>query len=166
MHNDSAQTLEASTEVHCAAIFLEVSRMRTLARSTTAFVGLILAIMGLRWLLMPGSAAAGLYLELPDDPMAMSTLIGDFSAFFLAGAAMCFMGALRQQANWNYACALLIGGAALFRFLAFLMHGAGLPYELLVVEVVTATLLVWTAPRVHLDRRNGSAQGAAYESEV
>ena len=140
--------------------------MQNFARVTTALIGLLMAIIGLRWAIAPLSGAAGLYLELPDDPLARSTLIGDFSAFFLAGAAMCLMGALKQQAIWIYSCALLIGGAALFRILAYFFHGAGLPYEFVMVEVFIAAFLVWAGPRVRFDRRRGYGSNAVYESEV
>lgn len=140
--------------------------MRIFARAITALIGLLLLVMGLRWVSFPAAAAAGLHLELPDDPFARSTLIGDFSAFFLGAAAMCIIGTLSRQANWIRACALLLGGAALFRLVAFMIHDAGLPYELIAVEIVCTALLVWVAPMVHHDRRRGAARNDIYESEV
>lgn len=140
--------------------------MQKFFRVTTALIGILLAIIGVRWAVVPFAAAAELYLELPDDPLARSTLIGDFSAFFLAGAAMCFMGALKQQAIWNYSCALLIGGAALFRTLAYFFHGAGLPYELIAVEIIVAIVLVLAGVTMRPDRRSGYRGNSIYGSEV
>lgn len=140
--------------------------MRSFARISTGVIGLLFAITGLQWLVVPESAATTLYLEVPADAMGRSTLIGDFGAFFFAAAAMCWIGAIRQQAAWLQACTLLIGGAALFRFIASLFHGAGLPYELLAVEVFCALFLAWAAPKVHFDRRHRHVARQDYSSEL
>ena len=126
--------------------------MRTLARIVTGIIGLMLAATGVQWVFAPEIAASGLYLALPEDAMARSSLIGDFSAFFVTGSALCWLGALRQHAVWLHACALLLGTAALFRLNAFLFHDAGLPYEMVAVELVSTAFLLWAAPRVHLDK--------------
>ena len=60
--------------------------MRTLARIVTGIIGLMLAATGVQWVFAPEIAASGLYLALPEDAMARSSLIGDFSAFFVTGA--------------------------------------------------------------------------------
>lgn len=140
--------------------------MRSFARITTGVIGLLFASTGIQWVVTPDSAAATLYLEIPENVMARSTLIGDFAAFFMAAATMCWIGAFRQQAIWLRASALLIGSAAVFRLSAFFFHGAGLPYELVAIEVICATFLVWAAPKVHFDRRHRHVSAQDYSSEI
>ena len=140
--------------------------MRTLARIVTGIIGLMLAATGVQWVFAPEIAASGLYLALPEDAMARSSLIGDFSAFFVTGSALCWLGALRQHAVWLHACALLLGTAALFRLNAFLFHDAGLPYEMVAVELVSTAFLLWAAPRVHLDKGHRHVATHSYGSEL
>lgn len=140
--------------------------MQIIARIGVATIGLVLVIPGLQWIIVPETAASSLYLTLPEDAMARSTLVGDFSAFFITGAAMCWVGALRRHAIWIYASAILLGTAAIFRLNALLFHDAGLPYELLSFEVIGAVFLFWAAPRVHLDRHHRHIETHSYSSEV
>jgi hypothetical protein len=76
------------------------------------------------------------------DGMGRSTQIGDFTAFFVTAAILPLYGAWRQEAQWLIAPALLLGGAALFRTIAWLVHGADLATVTIIAELVMTALLI------------------------
>ena len=74
-----------------------------------------------------------------------STQVGDFGSFFLAGFVMVVMGVWTLRREWLLAPALLLGGAAVMRTLAFAVHDAPFATASIVAEVVMAGMLVSAA---------------------
>ncbi len=112
-------------------------------RAIQVFVALPGVIMGLQaigWLTDPAGAAEGLGMPLLDG-VGRSTQIGDMTSFFAVVCIMVLLGAVRRNATWLGAAAMILGGAALFRTTAWLFHGADLAMQFIVPEIVLAAIL-------------------------
>ena len=104
--------------------------------------GLLFGLQTLGWLTDPAAAAEGLGMPLLDG-VGRSTQVGDLTAFFFALTVLILAGAVRRNAVMLGAAALLLGGAAVFRTLAALAHGADLALNFIIIElVITAVLCV------------------------
>jgi len=107
-------------------------------------VALLLGSLALGWLLDPASAAANLGMPLLDG-IGRSTQVGDLTALFVSGSALCLFGAIRQETPWLYSAALILGSAALFRTTAWFFHGAALATASIAAELVMTGMLVGSA---------------------
>jgi hypothetical protein len=76
-------------------------------------------------------------------------------SFFLSTGAMILIGVARQKRTWLYAAAMVIGGAAIFRTLAWLLQDAAFTPGLIASEVAFAAILLYGASRIP---REGVAQ--------
>lgn len=103
--------------------------------------GLPMLIIGLSLVLQPAVGLNAINMPLLEG-LALSTQLGDLTSFFLCSAAFIFMGAYHGAPRWLYAGAALIFVAALARFYAWLVHGAGLPPEPIAVEIISTIWLV------------------------
>lgn len=110
-------------------------------RVLAGLIGAALLLTGLRWLTDPAAAAENLYMPLLDGA-ARSTQVGDLTAFFVTGGILALAGVFTRNAALLIAPALLVGLAALFRTLAWLLHGAELTVDLIAVEVAMCVVLV------------------------
>ena len=113
-------------------------------RIVAAIPGVVLLVSGFGWLTDPAAAAEGLGMPLLEG-MGRSTQIGDFAAFFLGGAAIALIGAWTARTEWLLAAAMLVGGAAVMRTVAFAAHDAPFAALFIGIEVVMATILVASA---------------------
>lgn len=113
----------------------------------TALPAIIFLLMGVNWLARPRDAADALGMPLLDG-IGRSTQIGDMSAFFLALGAMISIGLITHKPAWLSAPALLLGLAASCRILAWLLHDAALPMDLIAPEIIFCALLLFSASRL------------------
>lgn len=114
------------------------------ARSVALVLGVMFTLQGVAWIIAPATSAAGLGMPLLDG-LARSTQVGDFSAFFVTAGTTILLG---LQPGWSrilYAPAILLGSAALFRALAWALHGADFAALFIGVEVVAAGVLLAAA---------------------
>jgi uncharacterized membrane protein HdeD (DUF308 family) len=118
-----------------------------LPRVLAGLVGLVLASTGITWIFDPTAAALSLGMPLLDG-IARSTQIGDLSAIFVGGTILCFTGALRQEGHWLQAVALLLALIALFRTLAWAVHGAALADIFIAAELIMAAILLFSATQM------------------
>ncbi|MDX1732810.1 MAG: hypothetical protein R3228_00510 [Halioglobus sp.] len=88
-------------------------------------VSLMLLAIGARFLADPAGAAAELGMPLLDG-LGRSTQIGDLTAFFVTAGAFGLAGLIRRNAILLYTPAALVGLAAGFRTLAWLLQDAAL----------------------------------------
>ena len=130
-----------------------------LPRILAGLVGLVLASTAVTWIVDPTAAALSLGMPLLDG-IGRSTQIGDMSSFFVGGTLLCFMGALRQQGHWLQAVALLLTLTAIFRTLAWAVHGADLTVVFIVAEVVMATILLFSAMQMNKAQTSAEAQAS------
>jgi hypothetical protein len=123
--------------------------MKTALRVLTGLLGTFFTLQAVLWLAAPARAAAGLGMPLLDG-IGRSTQIGDFSSFFLAIGGGILLGVRAGRARWLYFPAALLGLAAVGRTLAWGVHGAAFAAAPIVVEVVSALVLLAAARQ--LDR--------------
>ncbi len=81
------------------------------------------------------------------DGLGRSTQVGDMASFFLTLGTMSLLGAIRSNPVWLYGGAMLLGGAASMRTLAWLLHDAAFAGIFIGVEVVSAGVLLFVASR-------------------
>ena len=113
-----------------------------LARILAALPGLAMGVNAVGWIIRPAETAESLGMPLLDG-IGRSTQIGDFTSFFVACALLSFWAAAKRNVTAAYSAALILGGAAIFRTLAWAMHGAEFATVFIIVEaVLTAMLLV------------------------
>ncbi|MEP5766013.1 MAG: DUF4345 family protein [Halieaceae bacterium] len=124
-----------------------MSKIDKALRVITALPGLLFLSFGLRWLLAPEGMAKELGMPLLDG-MARSTQIGDLTAFFIALGASILLGVFTLNRTWLHAAALLIGGAAVARTLAWALQDAAFATEFIIVEAVVAVLVLVAAARL------------------
>jgi len=98
-------------------------------------------VTGLRFAVAPASAAKGLAMPLLDGA-ARSSQIGDVGALFMGMGLMILTAVTTRKREWFLAPAILLALVAVFRTLAFLFHDAALLMNMIVPEVVIASLLV------------------------
>ncbi len=105
-----------------------------------ALPGVLMGIQAIGWLVDPKGAAEGLGMPLLDG-VARSTQIGDMTAFFAGLCIMVLLGAIRKNATWLAAATIVLGGAAIFRTTAWMLHGADLAPQFIVPELVLTAVL-------------------------
>ena len=118
----------------------------TLLRGVSALIGLLMIIMGLNWVIDPAGAAGQLGMPLLDGA-GRSTQVGDLTAFFLGIGIMTLLGTWLRNPTWLQAAALLLGGTAVFRTLAWAVHGADFVPDAVAVEVISTVVLLSAAAK-------------------
>ncbi|MCB1705040.1 MAG: hypothetical protein KDI17_09255 [Halioglobus sp.] len=121
--------------------------MKTVFRVLVALPAILFVVMGLRWAVDPAGAAPGLGMTLMEG-VGLSSQIADVGAFFLGMGMMMLIGLITATASWFQAPALMLGLAAVFRLLAWLVHDAALALPMIIVEVVMATVLLLASSRL------------------
>lgn len=115
-------------------------------RLLAALPGALFSLIAVQWLLSPADAAQSL--ELPFlSGAARSTQIGDTGAFFLGIGACFLLGAIRLERQWFQAAALLVGGAAFYRVVAWAMHEAPFTTDKIGIELFTLAIAAFAASR-------------------
>jgi hypothetical protein len=97
-------------------------------------VSLLLLVTAAGWMLDPAGAADNLGMPLLEG-IGRSSQVGDMTAFFAVAGIFGFWGLIANNRYLLYAPAALVGLAALFRTLAWLLHDAALA-EMIVPEIV------------------------------
>lgn len=121
--------------------------MQPRLRLVVTLLGGFFALQGLAWLVAPARAAAGLGMPLLDG-LGRSTQIGDFASFFLTAGVTMLLGSRPGHARILLFPAALVGGAAVTRTLAWLLHGADFAALFIPVEVVTGLVLFTAAGKL------------------
>lgn len=116
-------------------------------RVISGLIGVFFLLQGFNWLIDPAAAAEGLGMPLLDG-IGRSTQIGDIGAFFIALGTMGLLGAIRSNAQWLQAGALLLGAAACMRTLAAVLHGAEFATVFISIEIVFSGVLLFVASRI------------------
>ena len=121
--------------------------MKTFLRVLVTLPAILFVLMGLRWAVDPTGAATGLGMTLLDG-VGRSSQIGDVGALFLSMGIMMLLALITARRNWFYAPALMLTLVAVFRLLAWLVHDAALALDMIVVEVLVASVLLFAASRL------------------
>jgi hypothetical protein len=104
-------------------------------------------VTGLRFAVAPAGAVEGLAMPLLDGA-ARSSQIGDVGALFMGMGLMMLTALTTLKREWFIAPAILLALVAAFRILAFLLHDAALLMDMIVAEVVIASLLVLASKKL------------------
>ena len=121
-------------------------------RITAGIIGAFYLIQGINWIAKPAAAAEALGMPLLDG-IGRSTQIGDMSSFFLTLGTMGLLAAVRSNPLWLHAAAMLLGGAAVMRTLAWAIHEAAFASVFIGVEVVSAIALLIVASKLGASSR-------------
>ena len=109
-------------------------------RVVTVLPGILFVVIGVVWIIDPASAAAGVGMPLLEG-VGRSTQIGDLGSFFLAMGLLILVGVTTLDRAWFYPPMMLLGLAAIFRIVAWLVHGAALAGSMIAVEIIVTALL-------------------------
>ena len=104
-------------------------------------------VTGLRFAVSPAGAAKGLEMPLLDGA-ARSSQIGDVGALFLGMGLMILTALATLKREWFIAPAILLELVATLRVLAWLFHDAALLMQMIIPEVVIASLLVLASTKL------------------
>ncbi len=115
--------------------------LKRVLRIALALPAIGFLITGLRFAVAPAGAAKGLGMPLLEGTAA-SSQIGDMGAFFFGGGLMILAALVTRERTWFIAPGLLVGLVAVFRLLAWLFHGAALMMNMIVPEILIASLLL------------------------
>ncbi len=118
--------------------------MPKVLRILVTVLGVGFLLQGVGWLVAPARAAEGLGMPLLDG-LGRSTQVGDFAAFFLAMGGGMLLGTRPGRAGILYGPAVLLGGAALGRIVAWALHGAAFATLFIAVELGASVLLLAAA---------------------
>ena len=108
---------------------------------------ILFLVTGLRWLVMPEGVAPTLGMSLAEG-IALSSQVGDLSAFFLTLGLCMLLALVTERRLWYYPAIMLLSLAALGRVLAWLLHDATFAIELIAPEIVIAVILVVASRRL------------------
>jgi hypothetical protein len=128
-------------------------------RIVAGLIGALFLVQAITWMIDPAGAAKALGMPLLDG-LARSTQVGDFTSFFLALGTMGILGAARMSGTWLRAAAMLLGGAAAMRTLAWAIHGADFASEFIVIETVAAAAFLFIAARFDTVNANNDRDAA------
>ena len=107
----------------------------------TYAIGILFVFNGLMWLISPAEIASSLGMPLLTGH-GLSTQIVDLASFFLVVGIFTLLGAYTKKTYWLYAPAALVGFAALSRIIAYIIHGAALSTDKILVEIIVMGILL------------------------
>ena len=115
-----------------------------LAYTLSGILGLVLAIIALRWILSPEDSANSLGMVLLDGA-GRNTQIRDFTALFASTSIFCFLSITTRQYQWVFSSGIVFSLIALISVLASQLHDAPLTYSSLIAEIIFAVMAFTSA---------------------
>lgn len=103
-------------------------------------IGVIMLLNAALWVFAPARAAEAIRMPLLTGD-ALSTQM-DIAAFFLGNSIFILLALLSRRTEWFLAPCILLFGAAAFRFLAWLLHGANLLGDMIAFELGMGVVLL------------------------
>jgi hypothetical protein len=107
----------------------------------------LFVVMGVRWLVAPVGIAPNFGLELGRG-LALSSQIGDMSAYFLTAGFCMLIALVSERRSWYYPPMMLLAITAVGRVLAWLVHDATFAVSQIVVEIAVALILLLASRRL------------------
>ena len=114
--------------------------MRIVLLTLVSLIAAVMAVNALLWLLVPATAAELLKMPLLSGEALSSQM--DIGAFFLGVASFMVLGLVTRRPEWLRAAAILFFGAAVYRTVSWLIHGAALLPDMIIPELLMGSLLV------------------------
>jgi hypothetical protein len=115
-----------------------------IAYTLSGILGLVLAIIALRWILSPEDSANALGMVLLDGA-GKNTQIRDFTALFASTSIFCFLSIATRQYQWIFSTGIVFSLIALISLLASQLHDAPLTYSSLIAEIIFAIMAFTSA---------------------
>ena len=110
-----------------------------LAQTLSGILGLVLAIIAIRWMISPEESAVSLNMILLEGE-GRNTQIRDFTGIFLSTSVFCFISMITRQYQWVCCAGLVFLIIALMSILASQIHLAPITYSSLIAEVIFAVM--------------------------
>ena len=110
-----------------------------IAYTLSGILGVVLAIIALRWILSPEDSANSLGMVLLDGA-GRNTQIRDFTALFASTSIFCFLSITTRQYQWIFSSGIVFSLIALISVLASQIHDAPLTYSSLIAEIIFAVM--------------------------
>ena len=115
-----------------------------IAYTLSGILGVVLAIIALRWILSPEDSANSLGMVLLDGA-GRNTQIRDFTALFASTSIFCFISITTRQYQWIFSSGIVFLLIALISVLASQLHDAPLTYSSLIAEIIFAIMAFTSA---------------------
>jgi hypothetical protein len=107
-------------------------------------LGLVLAIIAIRWMISPAESAASLNMILFEGE-GRNTQIRDFTGIFLSTSVFCFISMITKQYQWICCTGIVFLVIVLMSVLASQIHIAPITYSSLIAEIIFATMALVSA---------------------
>lgn len=104
-------------------------------------------VTGVRWLVAPAGVAPMFGLTL-DEGVGLSSQVGDMTGFFLTLGSCILIALISGRRTWYYPAIMLLAITALGRIVAWLVHDASLPLDLIAPEIIIALILFVASRRL------------------
>ena len=114
------------------------------AYTLSGILGVVLAIIALRWIISPEDSANSLGMVLLDGA-GRNTQIRDFTALFASTSIFCFLSITTRQYQWIFSSGIVFSLIALISVLASQLHDAPLTYSSLIAEIIFAVMAFTSA---------------------
>ena len=115
-----------------------------IAYTLSGILGVVLAIIALRWILSPEDSANSLGMVLLDGA-GRNTQIRDFTALFASTSIFCFLSIVTRHYQWIFSSGIVFSLIALISVLASQLHDAPLTYSSLIAEIIFAVMAFTSA---------------------
>jgi hypothetical protein len=115
-----------------------------IAYTLSGILGLVLAIIALRWILSPEDSANSLGMILLDGA-GRNTQIRDFTSLFASTSIFCFLSIATRQYQWIFSSGIVFTLIALIGVLASQLHDAPFSYSSLMAEIIFAVMAFTSA---------------------
>ena len=115
-----------------------------IAYTLSGILGVVLAIIALRWILSPEDSANSLGMVLLDGA-GRNTQIRDFTALFSSTSIFCFLSIVTRQYQWIFSSGIVFTLIAIIGVLASQLHDAPLSYSSLMAEIIFAVMAFTSA---------------------
>ncbi|MEO1660317.1 MAG: hypothetical protein AAFR51_04970 [Pseudomonadota bacterium] len=126
----------------------ETPKMGLLLQAAIGLPALAFISLGLSWWFAPDFAGSLLRMELLERA-GLTTQLADLASFFLTLGCCMLIGLFTRSPVWFLPAILLLSFAILGRLIAWLFHGADLTLDMIFVEVVVISLLLFVCRSVN-----------------
>ena len=115
-----------------------------IAYTLSGILGLVLAIIAIRWVLSPEDSANALGMVLLDGA-GRNTQIRDFTALFASTSFFCFLSIATKQFQWIFSSGIIFSIIAIISVVASQLHDAPITYSSLIAEIIFAMIAFTSA---------------------
>jgi len=118
--------------------------MSLLLQAAIGLPALAFISVGLSWWFAPDFAGSLLRMAMLDGS-GLTTQLADLASFFLTLGCGMLIGLFTRRPLWFQSAVLLLGFAVVGRFIAWLFHDGDLTLDMIFVEIVVITLLIFAS---------------------